>query len=338
MSKNVFIIAEISANHGNDIEIVKDTMKKAKEIGADAVKIQTYTADTITLDTNSEDFIIRDGSIWNGRNLHDLYKEGSLPFEWHQELFDFARENNIVLFSTPFDNSAVDLLEEVGNPIYKIASFEANDVPLIKYCASKNKPMIISTGIATEDEIERAVKACIDTGNTDITLLKCTSQYPAQISDANMEMMNYFKEKFNVKVGLSDHTIGSTVPIVATALGAEVIEKHFILDREIGGPDASFSMTPEEFGQMVKDVRDASNSLGEVSFELTEKKKKSRTFRRSLYISNDVSKGDIVSDENIKSVRPGYGLNPLHYEEVIGMKFKGDFKKGDRLSLDKLEE
>lgn len=336
MDNKVFIIAEISANHGHDIDIVKKTILKAKEVGADAVKIQTYTADTMTLNVESEDFIINDGSIWDKRQLYDLYVEGSLPFEWHQELFDFSRSNDITLFSTPFDFTAVDLLEKVGNPIYKIASFEANDVPLIKYCAEKQKPMIISTGIATQEEITRAVETCRSVGNNDITILKCTSQYPSLISDANLTMISYFKEKYGVKVGLSDHTCGHIAPVVAASLGASVIEKHFILDREIGGPDASFSMTPEEFKEMVDAVRAATSSIGNVSFEITEKTKKSRNFRRSIYISENVCKGDTLTKQNIRIVRPGYGMDPIYYNDVLGKKFSADFKKGTRLSFDKI--
>ncbi len=338
MSNKVFIVAEISANHGQNIDIVKQTILKAKEVGADAAKIQTYTADTMTLNVDQEDFIINDGSIWNKRHLYELYEEASLPLEWHKGLFEFARENNVLLFSTPFDFTAVDLLEEVGNPIYKIASFEANDVPLIKYCAQKQKPMIISTGIATEEEIRRAVEVCRAVGNDDITLLKCTSQYPSLISDANLQTMNYFQEEYGVKIGLSDHTMGSLVPIVATALGATIIEKHFILDKGIGGPDASFSMDPVEFKEMVDAIRSASASLGEISWDMTEKKRKSRNFRRSIYISENVQKGDMLTPKNIKVVRPGYGLDPVYYDRILGRKFNNHYIKGTRLTLDKLEK
>lgn len=332
MANYVFIIAEISANHGNDIEIVKKTMLKAKEIGADAVKIQTYTADSITMDADNEYFVIHDEkSLWNGRKLYDLYQEGSLPWEWHHELYAFAKANDILFFSTPFDNQAVDLLEECGNQIYKIASFEITDIPLIQYAASKMKPMIISTGIATLEEIEEAVNACLEVGNQDITLLKCTSEYPAKIEDANLVMIRDLKERFNVKSGLSDHTMGALAPMIAVAMGASVIEKHFILDREIGGPDASFSMIPEEFGEMVRQVRLAEQSLGKIDYE-TIKEKKSRHFRRSLFISQDVKKGDMISDGNIQSVRPGVGLEPKYYKEILGKRFVKDIKKGTPLS------
>ncbi len=334
----VFIIAEISANHGNDMDIIKKTILKAKEVGADAVKIQSYTADTITLNSRKDDFLITDGSIWDGKNLYDLYQEGSLPFEWHPEIFSFAKEHNITLFSTPFDKTAIDLLESLDNPIYKIASFEINDIPLIKYAAQTMKPIIMSTGIATFEEIADAIKACHDVDNFDITVLKCTSQYPSLIADANLKTMVDFTNHFDVKIGLSDHTEGSLCPIVATALGATVIEKHFILDREVGGPDASFSMTPEEFSHMVKSVREASSSLGKVDYSLTEKKQKSRQFRRSLYVSKDVKKGELITEQNVRSVRPGYGLAPKYLEDILGKKFNDNYEHGIAFSLEMIEE
>lgn len=334
----VFIIAEISANHGNDINIVKESIKKVKEIGADAVKIQTYKPDTITLNSDSEPFRITDeNSLWKGRTLYDLYSEAYTPWEWHKELFDYAREIGIILFSTPFDFSAVDLLEECGNPIYKIASFEINDIPLIKYAASKQKPMIISTGIATLEEIEDAIAACKSVGNDDITLLKCTSEYPAKIEDANLMMIPDYITRFNVKAGLSDHTIGSFVPALSVGLGAKVIEKHFIIDKSIGGPDASFSMDATEFKEMIDLIRLAEKALGTIDYELSEKKQSSRHFRRSLFISKDVRRGEVLSEENIKSVRPGIGLEPKYYESVLGKKFKDDYKLGTPLSLDIIE-
>lgn len=333
MENRIFIIAEISANHGHDINIVKKTMSKAKEIGADAVKIQTYKPDTITLDIDNEHFIINDpNSIWKGQKLYDLYQEAFLPWEWHHELYEFAQENGIVLFSTPFDFSAVDLLEACHNPIYKIASFEINDIPLIKYAATKMKPMIISTGIASLDEIAAAVEACRSVGNHDITLLKCTSEYPAKIEDANLIMIQDFKTRFKTKAGLSDHTIGSLVPVVSVAMGATVIEKHFILDRKIGGPDASFSMDQNEFKEMVKQVRLAEKSMGIIDYE-TVLNKASRDLRRSLFISQDVKKGDVVTEKNIQSVRPGFGLEPKYYDEVLGKIFDGDYQKGTPLNM-----
>ncbi|MEG0283292.1 MAG: pseudaminic acid synthase [Erysipelotrichales bacterium] len=335
---HVFIIAEISANHGNSIEIVKQSILKAKEIGVDAVKIQTYKPDTITLDSDNEYFTIQDeNSLWNKRRLFDLYSEAYTPWEWHKELFEFARDNNIILFSTPFDFTAVDLLEECDNPIYKIASFEINDIPLIKYAAKKMKPMIISTGIGTEEEISAAVSACKEVGNEDITLLKCTSEYPAKVEDANLNMIGDLANKYNVKVGLSDHTIGNFVPLLSVGLGAKVIEKHFILDKSIGGPDATFSMSAEEFKDMVDQVRLAEKALGEIDYSLSDKKLKSRHFRKSIFISKDVKKGELVSEENIKIVRPGVGLNPKYYYDILGKEFQEDYKYATPLDLEMIK-
>ncbi|MGB6127793.1 MAG: pseudaminic acid synthase [Psychrilyobacter sp.] len=335
---NTFIIGEISANHGNDVEIVKKTMKKLQELGADAVKIQTYTADTITIDCNKELFKVKGTSLWDGMNLYDLYKEASTPWEWHKELFEYAKEIGITLFSTPFDKTAVDLLEECGNPIYKVASFEIMDIPLIEYMASKGKPMIMSTGVATLEEIYEAVEACKKMGNNDITLLKCTSQYPAKLEDANLRTMVDMKDKFGVKVGLSDHTMGSAVPVAATTLGAEVIEKHFILDREIGGPDASFSMTPEEFKEMVDRVREVEKTLGVVDYSLTESKIKSRKFSRSLFVVKDIKKGEILTEKNVRSIRPGDGMSPKYYKEILGEKAKLDIEFGTPLQWELIEK
>ena len=269
----LFIIAELTANHNGSIETAVETIRAAKRAGADAIKLQTYTADTMTIDCDNEDFIIN-GTIWEGRKLYELYQEACTPWEWHKALFECAREEGLICFSSPFDKTAVDLLEELEAPAYKIASFEITDIPLIEYTASKGKPIILSTGIAGKEDIELALDACRRMGNEQIGLLKCTSSYPAPIEEANMAMIPEFKQRYGVIPGLSDHTIGSTVPIVATAVGAKIIEKHFILDRSIGGPDASFSMNEEEFTAMVKAVREAEQSLGNVSYELTEKQKK----------------------------------------------------------------
>ena len=256
-----FIIAEMSANHGFEIENAKKTIQIAKESGADAVKIQTYTPDTMTINCRNKYFDINQGTIWDGTNLYDLYKTAYTPWEWHKELFDYAKEIGITIFSTPFDFAAVDFLEELETPIHKIASFEITDIPLIEYAASKGQPMIISTGIATIEEIEEAVSACKRVGNNDITLLQCTSQYPAKLEDANLLTMVDMKERFGVKIGLSDHTMGDIVSTTAVAIGAEVIEKHFIIDRAIGGPDASFSMMPNEFKEMVSRIREVEKTI-----------------------------------------------------------------------------
>ncbi len=326
-----FIIAELSANHNHNLQIAIDSIKAAAEIGVDAVKIQTYTADTITLNCKKEDFILH-GGLWDGYCYYDLYKEAYTPWEWHEELFNVAKESGVMMFSTPFDNTAVDLLESFGNPIYKIASFEIMDTELIRYAASKGKPMIMSTGIATEQEILEAINACHEVGNHDITLLKCTSEYPAKIEDANLSMISAMRERFGVKVGLSDHSMGSLVPIVAVALGATVVEKHFILDRRIGGPDSGFSMNKDEFAQMVKDIRAAEASLGTPSFELTDKIKAARKSGRSLYVAKDIKAGEVITAENVRCVRPGLSLHPRHWKDIIGHTVNRDLSLGDRIS------
>lgn len=328
MPKNsVFIIAELSANHSGDINVAKATIKAAKKAGADAIKLQTYTADTITLNSDKDDFIIK-GTIWEGKKLYDLYNEAHTPWEWHEELFKLAKEEGLVCFSSPFDKTAVDFLETLDCPIYKIASFEITDISLIEYVASKGKPIIISTGIAAKEDIELAVKTCRNVGNDDITILKCTSSYPAPVEEANMIMMQQFAKDFNVKVGLSDHTLGITVPVVATALGASVIEKHFILDKSIGGADASFSLDVDEFTEMVKAVREAEKSLGSIRYELNDKQLKSRQFSRSLYVAENIEKGEVITEQNIRSVRPGYGLHPKFLKQILGKKVNLDLEKG----------
>lgn len=324
----VFIIAELSANHGSDIEIAKLTMKAAKEAGADAIKIQTYTPDTITIDSTKEYFQVNQGTIWDGRTLYDLYEEAYTPWEWHQELMDYAKALDIICFSSPFDPTAVDLLESLDVPAYKIASFEITDLPLIEYVASKQKPIIISTGIATMQEIEEAVAVCKQVGNEQIILLKCTSAYPAKIEDANLLTMQNMKQTFGVEVGLSDHTLGITVPVVSVALGACVIEKHFILDKQIGGPDASFSLEPHEFKAMVDAVREAEQALGRVDYELNEKKIKSREFSRSLFVVKDIQAGEVFTTEHVRSIRPGHGLAPKHLTSIIGKVARVDVERG----------
>lgn len=333
---SVFIIAELSANHNGSLDNALATIHAAKRAGADAIKLQTYTADTITIDSKEDDFRLKQGTIWDDRYLYDLYQEAYTPWEWHQQLFDAARDAGLVCFSSPFDPSSVELLEGLNAPAYKIASFEITDIPLIELVASKGKPVIISTGIAEEEDIRLALDACRRMGNHDIALLKCTSSYPAPIEEANMIMVKDLAERFGVIAGLSDHTIGSTVPVVATCFGAKIIEKHFILDRSIGGPDASFSMNEQEFTDMVKAVREAEKAIGVVDYSLTEKQKKGRDFSRSLYVVKDIKAGETLTAENIRSIRPGFGLHPKHYKEVLGKKSNQDLKKGSRLSLDVL--
>lgn len=336
-SGSVFIIAELSANHNGSIENAIETIKAAKRAGADAIKLQTYTADTLTLDAKTNDFMIKQGTIWDGQYLHDLYQEAYTPWEWHKQLFQVASEEGLICFSSPFDKTAVDFLEKLEVPAYKVASLEITDIALIEYIASKGKPVIISTGIADENDIVLAIEACKKQGNDQIVLLKCTTSYPAPIAEANLVMIKDMSERFGVISGLSDHTLGITAPVVATVFGARVIEKHFITDRSIGGPDASFSLNEKEFTEMVNAVREAEVAIGEINYSLTNKQIKGREFSRSLYVSNNVKIGDIVSEMNIKSVRPGFGLHPKYLPELIGKKFIKDVKKGERMSFDLVE-
>lgn len=331
---HTFIVAELSANHNGSKQTALDTIKAAKCAGADAIKLQTYTADTMTLNCRKEEFKITQGTLWDGKYLYDLYQEAYTPWEWHAELFEAAHKEGLICFSTPFDKTAVDLLESLGNPIYKIASFEITDIPLIEYAAQKMKPMVISTGIATPDDIQLAVETCRKVGNNDITLLKCTSSYPAPIEEANLLMIKDLATRFQVKSGLSDHTIGAVAPITAVALGATMIEKHFIIDRSIGGPDAAFSMNEAEFTQMVKDIREAEKAIGKVDYALTEKMKSSRDFSRSLYVAKDMKAGDVITEQNVRSVRPGFGLHPKYLPEILGKHVNRDLEKGDRMSLE----
>lgn len=330
-NSEVFIIAELSANHNGSIETAIETIRAAKRAGANCIKLQTYTADTMTIPCDKEDFVIK-GTIWDGKNLHELYQQAYTPWEWHKELFRVAEEEGLVCFSSPFDKTAVDFLEELNVPAYKIASFEITDIPLIEYAASKQKPMIISTGIAEVSDIELAIETCKKAGNNDITILKCTSAYPADPKDANLLTIPDIKKRFDVKVGLSDHTMGIEGPVVATALGATVIEKHFILDKSIGGPDAHFSLDEKEFTEMVKAVRTAEKMIGKADYEMIEKKKKSRQFSRSLFVVKDVKAGEVITKENVRSIRPGFGMHPKYYSEIIGKNFKKDIERGTPLS------
>lgn len=409
------IVAELSANHGHRLDVALESVRAAAQAGADAIKIQTYTADTITLDCNAPDFIVTGGTLWDGRTLHDLYEEAYTPWEWHEAIFSEARKAGILCFSTPFDKTAVDFLESLGNPIYKIASFEITDIPLISYAASKGKPMVISTGIATLEDIELAVNACLQAGNTDITLLKCTSAYPAPISAANLLTMKDMEQRFGpkfsqkiktglsnnilrefpgVKTGLSDHTTGSEVALTAAALGATMVEKHFILDRSIGGPDAAFSMEIPDLARLVTRLRSLDSltenplpenprcpqqsaegkpentrspqqnaegyqensvtlstllratepselkeyiceeALGTVSYPTDPATIPGRQFCRSLYVAEDMKAGDTITEQNVRSVRPGYGLAPRFLPEILGKPVTQDLSKGTRFSLD----
>lgn len=327
-NETIIVIAELSANHGQDIKIAKQTIKAIKEAGADAVKIQTYTADTITMDCDNEYFQIKQGTLWDGATLYKLYQEAYTPWEWHKELFDYAKEVGIEIFSSPFDKIALDLLEDLDTPAYKVASFEITDIPLIKYMASKQKPMIISTGIASIGEIKEAVDTCKEVGNDNITLLKCTSSYPTPYEEMNLNTIPNLKETFGVKVGLSDHSMGMTAALGAVALGASFIEKHVILDRSIGGPDTSFSMEIDEFKEMVREIRNLEKALGRVSYDLNEKTLNNRTFSRSLFFTEDIKKGEEITEANMRSIRPGYGMHPRHFEEILGKKVTKDIDRG----------
>jgi pseudaminic acid synthase len=338
LTKNgVFIIAELSANHNGSLEIALESIRAAKRCGADAIKFQTYTAETMTIKSDRNDFIIK-GTIWSGRKLYELYEEAYTPWEWHEILFKEAKKQGLICFSTPFDKTAVDFLETLSVPAYKIASFEINDIPLIEYTASKGKPIILSTGIASIKDIELALDACRRMGNNQIVLLKCTSSYPAPIEEANIVMIKDFSKRFDVITGLSDHTIGSTVPILATCFGAKIIEKHFILDRSLGGPDSSFSMNELEFKEMVKSIREAEKAIGVIDYSLTDKQLKGKDFQRSIYVVSDIKKGDLLTEKNIRCIRPGFSLEPLHFREVLGKIVNKDLWHGDRLHLDDIKD
>jgi pseudaminic acid synthase len=331
-----FIIAELSANHNGSLETAIETIKSAKRAGADAIKLQTYTPDTITIDCDKDDFVIK-GTIWEGKNLHKLYQEAYTPWEWHETLFKTAKEEGLICFSSPFDKTAVDLLESLQTPAYKIASFEITDIPLIEYTASKMKPIILSTGISTLDDINLAIDACLRVGNKDIALLKCTSSYPAPLEEANLSMIKDLSDRYNIITGLSDHTIGNLAPIISICFGSKIIEKHFIIDREIGGPDASFSMNEFEFADMVNSVRQAEAAIGIVDYSLSEKQKISRAHSRSLYVVKNINPGEIFTEDNVKSIRPGFGLHPKFYQEILGKKAKTYVEKGTRFSFDLLK-
>ncbi len=335
-NNKTFIIAELSANHNGSLSLAKKTIASAARSGADAIKLQTYTADTLTINCDREYFQINQDTLWDGENLYSLYQKAYTPWEWHEELFLCAKEHGLICFSSPFDNSAVDLLETLHTPVYKIASFEITDLELIEYAASKKKPMIISTGIATQENIEDAIQACKNVGNEEIILLKCTSAYPAPFEEANLKTIQDIAMRYGVEVGFSDHTLGITAPITAVALGAKVIEKHFILDHALGGVDEPFSLDEQEFKMMIDAVRESEKLLGRVSYEITPKIEKSRTFARSLFIIEDVKAGEPLTRKNIRSIRPGFGISPKHLKEVLGKTFKDDYKAGEPLQWELL--
>lgn len=327
----VYLVAEVSANHKQDIDKAVSIIEAAAKAGADAVKLQTYTPDTMTLDCSNEYFQIK-GTIWEGRNLYDLYNEAYTPWEWHPKLKKVTESLGLDFFSTPFDHTAVDFLEELDVPCYKIASFEVIDIPLLKRIAETRKPVIMSTGMATLGEIEEAVRTLRDNGATDLILLKCVSSYPADPSDMNLRTIPHLSQAFNVPVGISDHTLSLAVPITAVALGACVIEKHFTLSRADGGPDAAFSLEPEEFKAMAQEVRTAHEALGSVYYGLSGREEESRVFRRSLFVSKDIAEGEEFTEENVRSIRPGHGLHTRHLDDILGQRAAVKIEKGAPLS------
>ena len=327
----VYAVAEMSANHNQDFDQAVKILHAAKEAGADAVKLQTYTPDTMTIRSDKEYFRIGKGTLWEGKTLYQLYKEAYTPWEWQLKLKEIADEIGIDLFSTAFDPTAVDFLEEMGVPVHKVASFEIVDIPLIEKMASTGKPLIISTGMATLSEIEEAVQAARKAGTTEIALLKCTSAYPAPPEEMNLRTIPHLAEAFGVPVGLSDHTLGIAVPVAAVALGACIVEKHFTLSRDIPGPDSAFSLEPQEFKAMVEAIRVAEKALGKVSYEVGEREAASRVFRRSLFVVKDMKAGEVFTHENVRSIRPGYGLPPKFLKEVLGRRAACDIKAGTPL-------
>ncbi len=331
-NQSVFIIAELSANHLQEFDNAVKLIRAAKEAGADAIKLQTYTPDSITIDCNNEYFQIKQGTLWDGQTLYDLYKKAYTPWEWQPKLKEIAESEGLICFSSVFDKTSVDFLEGINVPAYKIASFEITDIPLIEYVASKGKPVIISTGIATVSDIEEAVNACKRMGNEQIALLKCVSAYPTPLEDVNLRTIPNLADTFKTVVGLSDHTMGISVPIASVALGACIIEKHLTLDRKLGGPDAAFSLEPAEFKAMAKAVREVEKALGEVSYDLTEKMKKSRELSRSLFVVKDMKAGEKFTEENVRSIRPSYGLPPKYLKEVLGKRATQNIKKGTPLN------
>jgi N-acetylneuraminate synthase len=327
----VFIVAEISANHGQKFEQSVQLIKAAKEAGADAVKFQTYTPDTITIKDKGTDFLISGGTLWDGRTLYDLYSDAYMPWEWQPELKKAVEEMGLIFFSTAFDSTAVDFLEEIGVPVHKVASPEIVDIPLIENMARTGKPLIISTGMATLGEIEEAVHAARSAGACQIALLKCTSAYPAPPEEMNLRTIPHLSETFNLPAGLSDHTQGINVPVAAVALGACIIEKHFTLSRTVPGPDSAFSLEPHEFKAMVDAVRITEKALGKIHYGLCELESKSKIFRRSLYVVKDIHAGEVFTETNIRSLRPALGLHPRHWKDVIGRRAASDIPAGTPL-------
>lgn len=332
-----YLIAELSANHNGSIDIAKKSIKAAKSSGADAIKIQSYEPDTITIDSDKQDFII-EGGLWDGYKLFDLYSEAQTPFKWHKELFEYARKENIEIFSTPFDETAVDLLISLDVPAFKVASFEIVDIPLIQYIAKFKKPILLSTGMASLDEISEALEAAKISGAKDILLFHCISNYPASFEEVNLSQIDFLRKTFNVQVGLSDHTLGNEAAVLSVALGVSAIEKHFILDKSIDAPDKEFSMDPEQLKDLVFQTRNAHQALGDSTFSRSESESNNKIFRRSIYFIKNLKKGEIVSQSNIKRIRPGFGISPKFYSEIIGKRLLKDVERGDPVSWDCLEK
>lgn len=330
-----YVIAELSANHNGKLETALRIIEEAKKAGADAVKLQTYTADTITLDCDSEEFQIH-GGLWDGKTLYQLYQEAHMPWEWHAPLFEHARNLGIAIFSSPFDNTAVDLLEDLNAPAYKIASFEAVDLPLIKYVASTGKPMIISTGMADADEIQEAIEAAREGGCKELAILHCVSGYPAPAEDYNLRTIPDMIQRFGLVTGLSDHTLDNTTAITSVALGASIIEKHFTLDRSGGGPDDSFSLEPHELAALCKDTKTAWSALGKVDYGRKSSEQGNVQFRRSLYFVRDLKAGDLITQDAVRSVRPGHGLSPKYLNQLIGKRAACDIQANTRVEIKKV--
>lgn len=330
-NRPVFIIAELSGNHLHKYDLAAKTIRAMKKAGADAVKLQTYTADTITIDSNKKYFQITQGTIWDGTTLHKLYQQAYTPWDWQPKLKKLADELGIALFSSPFDPTAVQFLEKMKVPAYKVASLEIRDHGLIEAMAKTGKPIIISTGVATRQDITEAIRVCKKTGNDQVAILKCTSAYPTPMEEVNLKTIPDIAKRFKVIAGLSDHTMGSKIAIAAVALGAKIVEKHFILDRKLGGPDASFSMEPAEFKQMVGEIRDVEKALGSVNYRLTPKAKKSLEHSRSLFVVQDIGAGEVFTEQNIRSIRPGFGLHPKFLKQILGKKASRDLERGTPL-------
>ena len=333
LTSDVYFIAEMSANHAGSLDNALEIVRVAKQAGADCLKIQTYTADTMTIDCDNEHFLIK-GGLWDGYKLYDLYKEAYTPWEWHKPIKEECEKVGLDFLSTPFDNTAVDFLEDIGVEFYKIASFELVDIPLIEYVASKGKPIIISCGMGSIEEIQDAIDACKSQGNEQIILLKCSSEYPANHSSMNLATIPDMQKRFDLPIGLSDHTLGTVAAVVGVSLGACVIEKHFCLSRKIKNPDSEFSMEPEEFAKMVSDCKAALEIRGRTNYELTDNEKASAVFRRSLFAVKDIKQGDVLSSDNVQSIRPGYGMKPKCYKEVIGRNAPNKIKRGEPLNID----